>query len=257
MSALIAGLASILVFCAPGYPGATQDAQPLVDAFAQAVDATANLPPGALTAVYDPTEAGGLQKLADANAVLAFVPFPFYVQHGARLHLVVIAQADVTGVGTLEQWSLVVGKGHVTAPSGLAGYQLVSTAGYAPAFVREFALADASLPADMPIAAAPQVLSVLRRAASGAPLAVLLDGEQTASLATVPFAADLQTLAKSPPLPVALIAVVDARLKGARLDAMRAALLKLGSMPQHAQTLAALRLRGFIAPQLPAQPLPP
>src|ERR1700719_4636924 len=99
MSILLAAAASTLVFCAPGYPGGTGDAQTYVDGFAKAAAAAAGGPAGSLSAVYDPTEQGGLAKLGSADAVLAFVPYPFYVEHAAQLHLTPLAQADVVGIG--------------------------------------------------------------------------------------------------------------------------------------------------------------
>ena len=55
-------------------------------------------------------------------------------------------------------------KGKVTGPGSMAGYTILSIAGYAPDFVRSFALADWALPADVKIAQSAQVLSALRRA---------------------------------------------------------------------------------------------
>src|ERR1700736_4009280 len=99
MSTLLMAAVATLVFCAPGYPGGAGDAQPLVDKFASASAASAGWSAGSLAAVYDPTEQGGLAKLADSDAVLAFVPYPFFVQHAAELHLTPLAQADMAGVG--------------------------------------------------------------------------------------------------------------------------------------------------------------
>src|SRR5512142_1384558 len=107
MSILLMAAASTLVFCAPGYPGAAGDAQPYVDQFATAAVAAAGWPAGSLAAVYDPTEQGGLARLDAADAVLAFVPFPFFVEHAARLHLTPLAQANISGTGTREKWTLV------------------------------------------------------------------------------------------------------------------------------------------------------
>src|SRR5215475_8601326 len=107
MSTLMLAAMATLVFCAPGYPGASGDAQPFVDHFAKDAASLSGWKPDALGAVYDPTEQGGLAKLADKDAVLAFVPYAFYVQHATELHLTPLAMADVTGVGTQEHWTLV------------------------------------------------------------------------------------------------------------------------------------------------------
>jgi hypothetical protein len=251
MSTVLAALAT-LVFCAPGYPGAAGDAQPLVDQFASAAAAASGWPAGSLAAVYDPSEEGGLAKLRNADAVLAFVPYPFFVEHAAQLHLMPLVQADITDVGPQQRWSLVAKSGRVTDAKSMAGYTILSVAGYAPNFVRHSALEGWALPPDVKIEATGQVLSVLRRIAAGEPVAALLDQTQAAALATLPFAADLKTVAESPPLPVALIAAVDSRLAAARAQALQAALLKMGHGPgPGADALAPLRIRGFVPSKLP------
>lgn len=240
-----------LVFCAPGYPGAPEDAQPLLDSFVQAVTAQAHWPAGSLAATYDPTEAGGLAKLTAPGAGLALVPYPFYFAHGHELHLTALLQADVEGVGTEEHWTLVVPRGKVSSPAAMAGYTLASVAGYAPRFVREVALREFPLPASVQIVPTEQVLTMLRRSASGEPLALLLDAQETTALASLPFGPQLQQVARSAAVPVALLAVVDARLPAARVQSLRSALLTLGHTPAGADALSGLRLKGFVPARLP------
>ena len=240
-----------LVFCAPGYPGGAGDAQPSVDQFASATAAAAGWPAGTLAAVYDPTEQGGLAKLGSADAALAVVPYPFFVQHSAQLHLTPLAQADVAGIGTQERWTLVAKSSKVTDPPSMAGYTILSVAGYAPEFVRHSALEAWALPPDVKIEATGQILSALRRVAAGEQVVALLDQTQSAALPTLPFAAQLKALMQSPPLPVAIVAVVDSRLPAARAQALQSGLLKLSHIAGDADTLRQLRLQGFALPQLP------
>jgi ABC-type phosphate/phosphonate transport system substrate-binding protein len=240
-----------LVFCAPGYPGGAGDAQPFLDQFATATAAAAGWPAGSLAAVYDPTEQGGLKKLGDADAVLAFVPYPFFVQHGAELHLTPLVQADMAGSGTQERWTLVAKAGGVTRPSSMAGYTILSVAGYAPEFVRHSALEAWALPPDVKIESTGQILSALRRVAAGEQVVALLDQTQAAALPTLPFAAQLKAVMQSPPLPVAVVAVVDSRLPTARSRALQAALLKMGKATGGSDALGPLHLQGFVLPQLP------
>jgi hypothetical protein len=252
---MLAAMAT-LVFCAPGYPGGSGDAQPFLDQFAKAATASAGWKSDSLSAIYDPSEQGGLAKLGDKDSVLAFVPYAFYVQHAAALHLAPLVQADVVGVGTQERWTL-VGKagGAVTGAASMTGYTILSVAGYAPEFVKHSALAAWALPADVKIEATGQILSALRRVASGEPVVALLDQTQAASLSTLPFAAQIKTLTQSAPLPVAVIAVVDARLPELRAKAFQTALIKMNSA--NAETLASLRLKGFVLPQLPGDTVKP
>jgi hypothetical protein len=253
MSTLLAATLSTLVFCAPGYPGAPGDAQPLVDQFAGAVVTASGWPAGSLVAIYDPTEEGGLTKLKQPDAVLAFVPYPFFVEHAAQLHLTPLVQADVTDIGPQQRWTLVAKSGRVTDPQSMAGFTLLSTAGYAADFVRHSALPGWALPPDVKIEATGQILSALRRVAAGEPVAVLLDQAQAAALPSLPFASGLKAVMQSPELPVALIVVVDSRVAAGRAELLRAGLLKMGRGSASADSLGPLRLHGFVPPKLPSQ----
>jgi hypothetical protein len=255
MSTLLAASLATLVFCAPGYPGGAGDAQPLVDKFASSAVTASGWPDGSLVAVYDPTEEGGLAKLKRADAVLAFVPYPFFVEHAAELRLTPLVQVDVVDVGAQQRWTLVAKPGRVAGPASMAGYTILSVAGYAPDFIRHSALDSWPLPPDVKIEATGQILSVLRRAAAGEPVAVLLDQTQAAALPSLPFANELKAVAQSPELPVAIIAVVASRVSPARARDLQAALLKMGQAS--ADSLGPLRLRGFVMPKLPSHTPPP
>ena len=253
MSTLLTATLATLVFCAPGYPGGAGDAQPLIDQFTNAAVAISGWPAGSLAAVYDPTEEGGLAKLGSADAVLAFVPYPFFAEHAAQLHLTPLVQADVADVGPQQRWTLVAKSGHVTGPASMSGYTILSVAGYAPNFVRHIALEGWALPSDVKIESTGQILSALRRVAAGEQAAVLLDQTQAAALPSLPFASELKVVRQSPELPVAIIAVVDSRVTAGRARALQAGLLKIGRVSGSADSLAPLRLHGFVQTKLPPQ----
>jgi hypothetical protein len=196
-----------------------------------------------------------MTKLASPDAALAFVPYAFYFQHETELHLKPLAQADVTGIGTEERWTLVAQVG-TSGPTSLAGYTLLSVAGYAPEFVRHAALGAWPLPSDVKIESTGQLLSALKRIAAGEHVVALLDQTQAAALPTLPFAAQLKALIQSPPLPVAIVAVVNGRLPAARVRPFQVGLLKMGHAGD-ADTLGQLRLRGFVLPHLPRHPAEP
>jgi hypothetical protein len=257
MSTLLAATLSTLVFCAPGYPGGAGDAQPLVDQFASAAVTASGWPAGSLAAVYDPTEEGGLAKLGSPDAVLAFVPYPFFIEHAAQLHLTPLVQADVADIGTQQRWTLVAKSGRISSPNSMAGYTILSVAGYAPEFVRHSALQGWALPPDVKIEATGQILSALRRVAAGEPVAVLLDQTQAAALPSLPFATEIKAVTQSPELPVAIIAVVGSRVAAARARALQVALLKMGHGSASADSLGPLRIQGFVLPKLPSHTAAP
>jgi len=139
----------------------------------------------------------------------------------------------------------------VTGADSLTGYTIASVAGYSPEFVRHSALSAWVVPANVKIEPVGQILSALRRVASGEQVVVLLDQTQAAALPTLPFASDLKAVVQSPELPVAIIAVVGNRVPAARAKAFQAGLLKMGQESEGADTLGSLKLQGFVMPQLP------
>jgi len=235
-----------LVACAPGFPGTTAEAQPAMDALAAALSRAAPAAEAGLGAVYLPAEAEGVARLGEADAAVALVPLPFFLAQAAALGLTPRLQVAVAGSGALERWSLVARKGRVTRPADLAGFTVLSSAGYAPAFVRGAVGGWGRLPETAKVAATAQVLSALRKAASGAEVAVLLDGAQAEALATLPFAADLEVVARSAPLPTSLVATVRGRLPAARWSALEKALLGLHADPAGAAALAGVRMTRFL-----------
>jgi hypothetical protein len=236
-----------LVVCAPGYPGSTAEAQGAMDAFAAAAGAAAGWPAGELGAVYFESEKGGLERLARADAALALAPLPLYLRQREGLRLTPRLQAVMAGGQAAEPWTLVAGKGLVKHPGDLDGFELVSLAGWSPRFVHGPALGGfGALPAGVRITFSGAVLSALRRAAAGEKVAVLLDGPQAAALATLPFAAGLELVYRSAPLPVSVLATVGARLSEARAQALLAALPRLAASEAGAAALAGLRMSGFV-----------
>ncbi|MGO8970830.1 MAG: hypothetical protein ACLQDQ_14825 [Myxococcaceae bacterium] len=233
-----------LVACAPGYPGSTTEAQPSMDAFAAALAKAAGWAPGQLAASYVPSEKDGLARLGEAQVGL--VSLPFYVKHAAALRLNPRLVVQQKGLGPSETWTLVAKKGRLGKPTDLAGFTVLSIAGYAPDFVRAVLGPKWRLPAATKVVESAQVLSALRRAVQGEDVAVLLDGAQGNALPTLPFAAELDAVAHSSPLPAALVTTVGNRLAPARWAALDKALLALPQTPGGTAALDGIRMVGFV-----------
>ncbi len=172
---------------------------------------------------------------------------PFWLQHRRALGLVPQLQAVQQGGAAAEAWSLVVATGVGSRPVDLAGFEILSLAGYAPRFVRGPALAEwGALPPGVTITFSPAVLSGLRKASGGAKVAVLLDSAQAAALPTLPYAARLKVVARSRPLPVSVLCTVGRRMPAAKLSALIVALKSLGSHAGGASALAGVRMARFV-----------
>ncbi len=237
---MLAILTVTLVVCAPGYPGSAAEAQPAMDALARTLAASARLPPASLAAVYEETAPGCLRRLAEKDAALLLSTLPFYLDHEQDLRLVPRLMAAPKDGEPLERWTLVTGKDH---SASLAGYTVLSSAGYSPRFVRA---AAPGLPADVEIVASSAVLSALRRAANGEKVAVLLDGAQSAALGKLPFAASLAVVESSLPMPVAVISTLDKRIDERRRKTLQAAFTALSGDPSAREALDGVRMSAFV-----------
>ncbi len=230
-------LALTLVVCAPGYPGSRAEAQPTMDALAQALSRESGLE---VRAVYEETESAGLARLARKDAALLLSPLPFWFVHRQELKMTARLAAVPQGGEALERWALVGGRANA---GSLEGYVLLSTAGYAPRFVHAVV---PTLPRDAKIEQTATVLSALRRAANGEKVVVLLDGTQAASLQKLPFAAQLQTLHTSPPVPNALLSTVGARLDAKRTRTLLDAFTRLSKSDAGRAALSGAQLSAFV-----------
>jgi len=237
---MLALAAVTLVVCAPGSPGSSSEAQPAMDALAASLAQAAHLPAGSVAAVYEETEPGGLRRLADKDAVLLLATLPFFLAHEQELRLVPRLSAVPEGGTPLERWTLVTGKDH---PPSLDGYKVQSSAGYSKRFVRAAAPKLSRAVEIEPLAA---VLSALRRAANGDKVALLLDGSQSAALATLPFKDSLAVVGSSPPMPVALVATLSKRMDEHRWKALEAAFLRLAEDRAARAALDGVRMAGFV-----------
>lgn len=236
-----------LVACAPGYPGDTEQAQQTMDEFALGVARAAGWDSGRIGAVYYPNLDQGLERLSGSDAMLALIPLPFYLEYRERLRLSPLLEV-VQETGPREVWSVVARRGAIEGPSSLAGWDLAGMPGYSPRFVREVALGGwGSLPDDATVSFSPRVLSVLRKAARGEPVAALLDGAQTAALDSLPFAGELEIVTRSRELPATLVCTVGDGLTAEGADQLATALLGMHAMEGGAELLESIRMVRFSA----------
>lgn len=236
---------AMLVVCAPGYPGSTEQAQPTMDEFSAHTSQVSGWSEAALGAVYYNDLAEGLARLEQADAVLALVPSPFYLEYADRLDLRPILEA-VSVERSPETWTLVTGKGAVSGPESLDGWVITGREGYSTTFVRNVALDGwGAIPDTADVVYSVRTVSALRKASRGEPVAVLLDGEQTAALEGLPFASDLERVFESASLPPSLLCVIKDRLAPEKIDELTRGLARMSSNKTGREILQQMRLTGF------------
>jgi hypothetical protein len=237
-----------LVVCAPGYPGDTAAAQPTMDAFAKIAAEAAGWRAESLRAVYFETAEGGLKRLADPDAVIALVSLPFFLQHEADLRLTARLQVVQVSGGAAETWSLAARRGKVASPAALDGWEITGGAGDTPEFVRGPVLGGwGALPGSARVTFTANVLSALRRAAAGEPVAVILDTTQANAMESLPFGSDLEIVARSVPMPGTLLCALSKRLPPKQADEFVRGLERLHARPESADILKTMRLARFEA----------
>ncbi len=243
----LAATPATLVVCAPGYPGSTLEAQPSMSRLAAAVAAAAGSKPDFFSAIYFEQEAAGVTRLKQSDAALAMVPLPFFLSHERELKLMPVLQAVQKGGAANEPWSLVGKRGRAAGAAALDGYELISLASYVPRFVEKVALQGyGPLPATLEYTASPAVLSALRRVSAGENVVVLLDASQAAAVPKLPFAAEIETLKQSAPLPSVLLCTVGGRGQEAAVKRSIAALSKLHESREGSAALDGVRLTRFV-----------
>lgn len=147
----------------------------------------------------------------------------------------------------LDRWALVARKGRVRTAADLEGFALVSTARYAPAFVRGVVQRGlGALPEGTRVAHSAALLPALRRAAEGHRLAVLLDGPEQAALSSSPLAPDLEVVTRSAPVPAAVLVEVGDRIGPAGWAAIDGALRTLATEQEGAAALAAIDVDRYV-----------
>jgi hypothetical protein len=224
-----------------------------MDVLAGALAKAAGFQPGEIAAEYYESESSGITRLQAKTPLVAMVPLPFFLAHETDLKLTPKAQAVEKDGQALVTWTLVAKKGRVTGPSSLAGFNIVSLAGYAPDFIRSVALGKwGKLPADVTFTSSSQVLSALRKVSAGDNVAVLLDPAQAASVASLPFAAELEVVTTSPPVPGVVVCRVATAAKQADVDKLALGLLKAHQVEGGAAALDAVRLSKFVPLDAPA-----
>ena len=234
-----------LVTCAPGYPGSTEQAQPTMDDFSAHAARVSGWGEASLAAVYFNDLEEGLARIEQSDVALVMVPLPLYLEFGDRLDLRPLLEA-VMAENPPKTWTLVTGKGKVAGPASLDGWEITGRGGFSTTFVRNVALEGwGALPETAEVTFSSRTVSALRKASRGEEVAVLLDGEQSAALDDLPFAAELDRVYESGQFPPSLLCVVGDRLATDKVDELTEGLIGMSGKKAGRETLSQLRMSGF------------
>lgn len=236
-----------MVICAPGYPGSTVEAQGAIDALVGAIASGAKWDKKDLNGTYFQEEKAGLARMGQPDTAVVLAPAAFFLEHAESLKLTAKLGGAMKGREATESWALVAKKGALPNAAALDGWTVASLAGFSPRFVKGALAGWGKLPETVKFQQSGQILSLMRKAAKGEKVAILMDGEQVAALASAPQAAELEVVHKTPAIPSAVVATVAGRLPDAKWKALADAMLKLGETPDGAKALEGVQKLKFVA----------
>lgn len=225
--------ALLVLFCFPGGPGSTQDAQPVVDQFLDKLAPLAGWSAVSGTYYNDMTQCRDQFTRAKPDVVI--VPLDIFLARRATWKL--SAVSALQNRETSSRYHLVARKGATLA--SLKGQKLLTGLKAAAKFFSRVGFGGrVDLERDFDFGRTRSPLRAVKNVAKGKAAAALLDDVQQRSLDGLPMARDLVTVLSGPELPGAIVAGVG--LAPPRLGAALATVCK-----QEREACKEMRITGF------------
>ncbi len=218
-SLLFAGVALAgakdMMFCLPGFPGTTTQAQPLVDKMLRHLESKLGWPESSMSGVYLPDGADAAGKLFEKRPGIALVGPSVYAGQKELLGMKVIAKVEVNGRGQ-ETYSVVACKDGPANLSELAGKTVQGAVVQDEKYVYNVLL-DKQVPAgQLKLKSQKRPLKALRDLARGKVDAAIVDESVREHMSELPFASDLQVIYTSKPVPAPAVVVMGEGIKHAK-----------------------------------------
>lgn len=247
-AALVAGSALAgerdMLMVLPGFPGTSAQAQPYIEKMLRHLEGRLGWPAGSMTGRYLPDGVQGAKELESAAPGLALVDPSVYAGRHAALGMKVIAKVEVGGRGE-EVYSVVVRKGGPASLGDLKGKAVAGAVVHDPKYVANVIMGGALAAGDLRCVPEKRPLKALRDVARGAVDAAVVDRSVIEHLAELDFAAELEVLHASKPVPAPAVVVMGAGLPHA--SAIAGVLVGLCGRPDGAELCKTLTLTAIRA----------
>ena len=238
-----------LVVVRPGGPAASEDARIQVSRLIEEIGRRAGWPEGAARAYYFNRAEDALAHISSDPPGFVLTTPGFFLAHRAALRLEPVNQLLIGGAGT-HRYYVVVREGTAASPEDLRGRTLAGMALSEPDFVERIVLEGRfAFGRDLTITPM-RALGALRKLSRGELDAVLLDDNEHASMAGLPFAEGLATLFTSPPIPNTGLMAVGGTVADADVEALTGAVRGFCDAGEGAAICETYGISGF-------RPVPP
>ena len=207
LAALLAGPAMAaapapIVVCYPGGPVNEADATAAMDAMLRVVERVGQWKVNTLTSVFTAKADECRDLLADKKPSFAITSLGLFLEQRTAHHLLPLVQPQMKG-STTERYQLVASKGKFGSLAQIKGKTLGGTVLEEPEFVKRIVFAGKINPETFfELQPSRQALRALRSLDKGELDAVLLNGQQSAGLASLQLAGPIEPVFTSEEIPL-------------------------------------------------------
>jgi ABC-type phosphate/phosphonate transport system substrate-binding protein len=189
-----------MLLCLPGFPGTPSQAQPYIEKVLRHLEGKLGWEAGSMKGAYLPDGAkAGTRLKGDRPGIALVGPSVYAANHGA-LDMTVIAKVVAGGRGQ-QTYSVVTAKSGPSDLSGLAGQRVSGAVVHDAKYVYNVVL-DKQVPSgSLTLKTQKRPLSSLRDVVRGKAAAAIVDQAVIDHLGELEFAADLQVIYTSKPVP--------------------------------------------------------
>ncbi len=222
-----------VVICYPGGPVRASDAKPAVDSMLAVIEDIGEWKQGSITCQFTSKVDECRKMMAEKDPHFAILSVGLYLEHMAKYHLVPVAQPNVDG-STTDTYRILVRKGTFGSLADLKGKALGGTLLGEPRFLQKIVFKSKLNPAKhFRLKPSRRALRALRNLSKGRKLdAIIVNEQQNKSLASLPFADQLEVVFTSDPIPLVGLLANTQKTKQHERDRITQA---LSSMCTHAK----------------------
>jgi len=215
-----------MLFCLPGFPGTTSQAQPYIDKMLRHLEGKLALAQGTMTGTYLPDGDKSEKKLAGSKPDLALVGPSILAGSHKAMGMKVIAKVEINGRGQ-ETYSVITAKGGPSSLADLAGKTVSGAVVHDEKYVHNVLLDRKLAAGNLTLMSQKRPLKSLRDVARGKVDAAIVDRSVVDHMSELDFAGDLQVIYTSVPVPAPAVVVMgEGKAHAAKLKSVLVGLCK-------------------------------
>ncbi len=215
-----------MLFCLPGFPGTTSQAQPYIDKMLRHLEGKLALAEGTMTGTYLPDGDRSVKMLVGSKPDLALVGPSILAGNHKSLGMKVIARVEINGRGQ-ETYSVVTAKGGPSSLVDLVGKTVSGAVVHDEKYVHNVLLDRKLAAGNLTLISEKRPLKSLRDVVRGKVDAAIVDRSVVDHMSELDFAGDLQVIYTSVSVPAPAVVVMgEGKSHAAKLKSVLVGLCK-------------------------------